>query len=234
MRKTGEKDTVARKSGNSFPRSAWECRPGRSAALCLARTTRSVEEGIPTQSVGTSLSALFRPGAKHAARFPCYSVHLFDLLCHFARDFLRGSSSRIGLDCCEPEANLIVYRERPRQTAAWKKPGQLEMGAPSVIRMAIFWLSWEGSSRKNTDGNAMAKFHRAFVLPRSAAPSPRGAELAGMPSKGDELYEARDLRIVPVDSPDPEVRTNPRRFARIETLFILASRRRRARRPKTE
>ena len=40
---------------NSFPRSAWECRPGRSAALLdeAEPTTRSVEEGIPTRSVGT-------------------------------------------------------------------------------------------------------------------------------------------------------------------------------------
>jgi hypothetical protein len=53
--------------------------------------------------------------------------------CHFARDFLRGSSSRIALDPCESEVDLIVYRERPRQTAAWKKPGHLEMGAPSAI-----------------------------------------------------------------------------------------------------
>ncbi len=40
-----------------------------------------------------------------------------------------------------------------------------------------------------------------------------------MLSKGDEMYEARDLRIVPVDSPDPEVRTNPTRFARLESRF---------------
>jgi len=46
-----------------------------------------------------------------------------------------------------------------------------------------------------------------------------GPKLAGMPAKGDEMYEARDLRIVPVDSPDPEVRTNLRRFARLESRF---------------
>jgi hypothetical protein len=56
-----------------------------------------------------------------------------EVLCHFARDFLRGSSSRIASDRGESEVNLIVYRERPRQTAAWKKPGHLEMGAPSAI-----------------------------------------------------------------------------------------------------
>ena len=145
----------------------------------------------------------------------------FDVCCHFARDFLRGSSSRIALDCCESEVNLIVYRERPRQTAAWKKPGHLEMGAPSAIRMAslVFWLSGESSSRKSTDGNAMARFHRVSVLPRSAVPSPRGAEAGRHAPKGDELYEARDLRIVPIDSPDPEVRTNLRRFARLESRF---------------
>ena len=41
---------------NSFPCSAWECMPGRSASPGLrqaARTTRSVKEGIPTRSVGT-------------------------------------------------------------------------------------------------------------------------------------------------------------------------------------
>ncbi len=45
---------------DSFPRSAWECRPGRSAAVLgsAVRTTRSVEDGIPTRSVGTSLLAL--------------------------------------------------------------------------------------------------------------------------------------------------------------------------------
>jgi hypothetical protein len=42
-------------------------------------------------------------------------------------------------------------------------------------------------------------------------------KLAGVSSKGDELHEARDLRIVPADSPDPEVRTNLRRFARLES-----------------
>ena len=42
---------------------------------------------------------------------------------------------------------------------------------------------------------------------------------AGMPSKGDEMYEASDLRIVLIDSPDPEVRTNLRRFARLESRF---------------
>ncbi len=38
----------------------------------------------------------------------------FEALCHFARDFLRGSSSRIAMDRCESEVNLIVHRERPR------------------------------------------------------------------------------------------------------------------------
>jgi hypothetical protein len=46
-----------------------------------------------------------------------------------------------------------------------------------------------------------------------------GPKLAGMPAKGDELYEARDLRIVPVESLDPEVRKNRRRFARLESRF---------------
>jgi hypothetical protein len=44
-------------------------------------------------------------------------------------------------------------------------------------------------------------------------------KLAAKPSKGHELYEARDLRIVPVDSPDPEVRTHPSGFARLEIRF---------------
>jgi hypothetical protein len=46
-----------------------------------------------------------------------------------------------------------------------------------------------------------------------------GPKLAGMPAKGDESYEASDLKIVPVDSPDPEVRINLRRFARLESSF---------------
>ncbi len=39
----------------SFPRSAWECRPGRSRVREPASTTQSVEDGIPTGTVGTSL-----------------------------------------------------------------------------------------------------------------------------------------------------------------------------------
>jgi hypothetical protein len=52
------------------------------------------------------------------------------------------------------------------------------MGAPSAIRMAslILWLSEKSCSRKSTDGNAMARFNRASVLPRSAVPRARGAE----------------------------------------------------------
>jgi hypothetical protein len=50
----------------------------------------------------------------------------FEALClPFRPRLLRGSSSRIALDRCESEVNLIVHRERPRQTAAWKKkPGR--------------------------------------------------------------------------------------------------------------
>jgi hypothetical protein len=40
------------------------------------------------------------------------------------------------LDRCESEVNLIVHPERLQQTAADKKPGHLEIGAPSAIRMA--------------------------------------------------------------------------------------------------
>ena len=58
-----------------------------------------------------------------------------------------------------------------------------------------------------------------LVLPRSAVPSPCGAEAGRQPSKYDEMYEARDLTIVPVDLTDPEVRTNFRRFARLESRF---------------
>ncbi len=71
----------------------------------------------------------------------------------------------------------------------------------------VFRLSGEGSSGKNSDANAMANFPCAFLLLSSAVPGRRAPKLAGMPSKGDELYEARDLRIVPVDSPDSEVAT---------------------------
>src|SRR5271163_497159 len=50
-----------------FPRSAWECRPGRSASSSLRRgrekkTTQSVEECIPTQSVGTRSNLHFWRG----------------------------------------------------------------------------------------------------------------------------------------------------------------------------
>src|SRR5262249_40023229 len=39
---------------SSFPRAAWECRPGRSAASGVAGwATQSVEDGIPTGTVGT-------------------------------------------------------------------------------------------------------------------------------------------------------------------------------------
>jgi hypothetical protein len=39
---------------SSFSRSAWECRPGRSASSGVARwATLSVEDGIPTETVGT-------------------------------------------------------------------------------------------------------------------------------------------------------------------------------------
>ncbi len=34
----------------SFPRSAWECRPGRSRVRSPPRTTQSVEDGIPTET----------------------------------------------------------------------------------------------------------------------------------------------------------------------------------------
>ena len=114
---------------------------------------------------------------------------LFSTFCAISlATFYAGPHRKIGLDCCESEDNLIVYRESPRQTAAWKKPGHLEVGAPSAIRMAslIFWLSGESSSRKGTDGNAMAIFRCAFVLPRSAVPSRRGAEAGRHAPKGDE------------------------------------------------
>ena len=70
-------------SGHSFPRSAWECRPGRSASLCRDQPTRSVEDGIPTRSVGTRPSAMFRSRVRHPARFACDSV-----------DFSRESASQ--------------------------------------------------------------------------------------------------------------------------------------------
>ena len=57
------------------------------------------------------------------------------------------------------------------------------------------------------------------VLSRSVALSPRGAKAVRHAPKGDEWYEARDLRIVPVDSHDPEVSKSLRRFARLERPF---------------
>jgi hypothetical protein len=109
------------------------------------------------------------------------------------RLFLRGSSSRIALDRCESEVNLTVRRGRPRQTAAWKKPGHLQMGAPSVMRVAslVVWLPGESSSRKNIDGNAMARFHRAFVLPRSAVPSRCGAEAGRHALEGRRIVRSK-------------------------------------------
>jgi hypothetical protein len=123
----------------------------------------------------------------------------FEALCHFARDFyfardfLCGSSSRIALDRCKSEVNLIVHRERLRQTAAWKKSGHLEMGAPSAIRMAslVFWLSGESSAKKNTDGNAMARFHCAFLLPHSAVPSRCGAEAGRHALEGRRIVRSK-------------------------------------------
>jgi len=40
-----------------------------------------------------------------------------------------------------------------------------------------------------------------------------------MPAKGDEMHETRDLRIVPVDSTDPEVKADFRMFARLQRPF---------------
>jgi hypothetical protein len=83
----------------------------------------------------------------------------FGALCLFARGFLRGSASRIALDCCEPEVNLTVNRESSRQIAAGTKPGHLEMSAPTAIRIAtlVFRFSGESSSRRSATGKEMAK-----------------------------------------------------------------------------
>jgi hypothetical protein len=44
---------------HSFPRSPWECRLRRSASLNLRpKRTQSVKDGIPTRSVGTSVTSL--------------------------------------------------------------------------------------------------------------------------------------------------------------------------------
>jgi hypothetical protein len=94
--------------------------------------------------------------------------------------------------------------------------------------------TWRWALRRRSGWRAWFSGFRGRVLPRrtrtgtrwqdSTAPSffltrpfPAAAapKLAGMPSKGDELYEARDLRIVLIDSPDPEVRSNPSRFTRL-------------------
>ncbi len=63
-------DTVAGESGDSFPRSAWECLPARSAAFCRDGTARSALDGIPTQSVGTSFSAMERESSISATPDP--------------------------------------------------------------------------------------------------------------------------------------------------------------------
>ena len=49
------RDTCVDSTENLFPRPAWKCSPGRSASVFRrGRSTRSVGDGIPTQSVGTS------------------------------------------------------------------------------------------------------------------------------------------------------------------------------------
>ncbi len=80
----------------------------------------------------------------------------------------------------------------------------------------------------------MAGFDRVSVLPRSAVSSRRGAEAGRHAPKGDESYEASDLRIVPVDSPDPEPKPTFGCSPGLKADFILVSRRRRACRPKTK
>ena len=47
----------------------------------------------------------------------------FEASCRFARDFLRGFSSRNALDRCDSEVNLIVQREKPQQTPRLQKAG---------------------------------------------------------------------------------------------------------------
>jgi hypothetical protein len=95
------------------------------------------------------------------------------------------------------------------------------MGASSAIRMAslVFWLSggelFQEERRRERDG----WFHRASLLSRSTVPSPRGAEAGQHAPKGEEWYEASDLGILTVESPDAEVRTNVRTFARLESRF---------------
>ena len=62
----------------SFPRSAWECRPGRSASPDdgQRQTTRSVEDGIPTRSVGTRETRKDRPcDILSLARVPAHCRH---------------------------------------------------------------------------------------------------------------------------------------------------------------
>ena len=120
-------------------------------------------------------------------------VRFFEVLCHFARDFLRGSSSRIALDRCESEVNLIVHRERPRQTAAWKKPGHLEMGPPSAIRMAslVFWLFGgeflQEEHRPERDGKIPPPLRTAPF----GGSQPRWGQSGQYPLEGREMFESK-------------------------------------------
>ncbi len=66
---------LPRQTFHSFPRSAWERRPGRSRVLFRearrgagGKTTRSVADCIPTQSVGTSRTRRLVAGAARAHR----------------------------------------------------------------------------------------------------------------------------------------------------------------------
>ena len=62
LRITHKSQVISGIQHNSFPRSAWECRPGRSASPRARpdRTTRSVEEGIPTEDRGNEGFAVSR------------------------------------------------------------------------------------------------------------------------------------------------------------------------------
>ncbi len=87
---------------------------------------------------------------------------------------------------------MTVHRERPRQTAAWKKPGHLKTGAvgdkdddPGFLAFGAEVFHEE--HRLGRDGTIPPRL-RSAPLGRS---EPHGAEAGRHAPKGDEKYESK-------------------------------------------
>ncbi len=144
------------------------------------RTQLPGPKGLPQNRIQSDQSFRFQ-----ALTFPIQFA--WGTTCHFARDLLRGSSSRIALDRGEAEVNLIVDRERPRQTAAWEKPGRLEIGAPSAIDqdsepgfLAFGGEFYQEEHRRERDGKIPPQ---SPFCPTRRFPAPVGPKLGGMPRR---------------------------------------------------